>query len=99
MVQIISKTHNDFDPQKRKKFEVKMRLHSGMIEKAIFIDNEMLDWTLDISSYLECRKMGTEYKHAAQQDIEKHFIDSVSDFLNRKVTIDEIKAAIKIGWI
>ena len=36
MVQIISKTHNDFDPQKRKKFEVKMRLHSGMIEKAIF---------------------------------------------------------------
>ena len=99
MVQIISKTHNDFDPQKRKKFEVKMRLHSGMIEKAIFIDNEMLDWTIDISSYLECKKMGIEYKHAAQQDIEKHFIDSVSDFLNRKVTIDEIKAAIKIGWI
>lgn len=99
MVQIISKIHTNFDPEKKKKFEVKMCLDSGMIQKAIFIDNQMLDWTMDITSFLECCKMGPEYKFAAQQDIEKHFIESVSDFLGRKVTIDEIKAAIKTGWI
>lgn len=99
MVQIISKIHHNFDPEKRKKFEVKMRLDRGFIEKAIFIDNEMLDWNMDISSYVECCKMGPSFKYAAQQDIEKHFVESVSDFLGRKVTIDEIKAAIKSGWI
>ena len=28
-----------------------------------------------------------------------YFMFTFPDFLNRKVTIDEIKAAIKIGWI
>ena len=83
-----------------KTFEVKMMKHpSGAIEKAIFIDSKLLDWSIDLSSYFEACKMGFEYQRAVQQDIEKHFISSVSDFLSRKVTMEEIKQATKTGWI
>lgn len=86
--------------QPMKRFEVRMRSHSdGGIEKAIFIDNEKLDWTIDVSSYLEARKMGMQYKLAVQEDIARHFISSVGEFLGRYVTIAEIKIAIKTGWI
>ena len=84
----------------KKKFEVKMRKNSdGSIEKAIFIDDEMLDWSIDMNSYLEACRMGFMYQREAQRDIERHFIDSVSDFLGRKVTMDDIKNAIKTGLI
>lgn len=84
----------------KKKFEVKMKKgDNDTIEKAIFIDDELLDWSIDMSSYMEAMKMGPKYRRAIQQDIEKHFIDSVSDFLGRKVSMAEIKEAIKTGWI
>lgn len=84
----------------KKKFEVKMRSDgSGGIEKAIFINNEMLDWQIDTNSFVDAMKMGPQYVRAVQQSIEKHFIESVSDFLGRKVTMLEIKQAIETGWI
>jgi hypothetical protein len=83
-----------------KTFEVKMCKHpNGTIEKAIFIDGEMLDWSIDMNSYLEAVKMGFAYQREAQKSIEKHFQESVSDFLERRVTIEEIKQATKTGWI
>lgn len=83
-----------------KSFEVKMCKHAnGSIEKAIFIDGEMLDWSIDIGAYMEAVKMGLMYQREAQKDIERHFVASVSDFLNRKVTVEEIKKATKTGWI
>jgi len=39
------------------------------------------------------------YKKAVQADIVKHFVDSVSDFLGRKVTMKEVNEATKRGWI
>lgn len=84
----------------KKRFEVKMRpAKGGGIEKAIFIDGEMLDWQIDMSSYMEAMKMGFHFRREIQRDIEKHFIESVSDFLGRNVTMEEIKEAIKTGWI
>jgi len=81
-------------------FETKMRKRSdGTIEKAIFIDNELLDWSVDISSLAEAAKMGQKFYRAAQKDIEKHFTDSVSEFIGRKVDASDIKHAIKTGWI
>ena len=81
-------------------FEVKMRKGKrDTVEKAIFIDGELLDWSIDVSSFMEAAKMGPKFKLAAQKDIEKHFTESVSEVLGRKVTTDEIKAAIKTGWI
>jgi len=77
-----------------------MRMHSnGSIEKQIFIDGEMLDWSVDSSSFLEAQKMGPQFALAVQRDIAKHFIESVSEVLGRKVTMDEIKEAIRTGWI
>ena len=84
----------------KKRFEVRMRQHpNGELEKAIFIGDDKLDWTIDVSSYMEACKMGMQYKLAVQDDIAKHFIKSVGEFLGRYVTIEEIKAAIKTGWI
>jgi hypothetical protein len=88
------------EPLRKKSFEVKMRKgKNGTIEKAIFIDDELLDWSIDMSAYIDARKMGSKYQKALQVSIEDHFIDAVSDTLGRKVTINEIKEAIKTGWI
>ena len=88
------------EEQGKKKFEVMMRGgNNGTIEKAIFINGELLDWKIDMSQFMEAMQMGPKYYRAIQQSIEIHFIDSVSDFLGRKVTMDEIKKAIETGWI
>lgn len=76
-----------------------MRGNAGALEKAIFIDGELLDWQIDMNSYVEACKMGMHFQREAQKSIEKHFVDSVSDTLGRKVTMEEIKVAIKTGWI
>lgn len=84
----------------RKRFQVKMRQgNNGSIKKAIFIDGELLDWSVDVSSLIEAFKMGPDIFRAAQLDIEKHFVASVSEVVGRHVTSDEIKTAIKTGWI
>jgi hypothetical protein len=87
------------DESPKLKFEVKMRKNKGGIEKAIFIGGELLDWSVDASSLMEAAKMGDKFYRAAQRDIEKHFVESVSEFIGRKVTPEEIKEAIKTGWI
>lgn len=86
--------------ENKKKFEVKMRAaKGGGIEKAIFIDDELLDWQIDLNSYADAMKMGPQYVREIQKSIEDHFTEAVSDTLGRKVTILEIKEAIKTGWI
>ena len=82
-----------------KTFEIKMRKRSGTIEKAIFIDGEAIDWSVDISSLMEAYIMGTKYERADQKDISKHFVESVSEVLGRKVTTQDIKRATTTGWI
>ena len=90
-------TLSDGTPMLR--FEVKMRPNRGGIEKAIFIDGELLDWSVDVSSLMEAAKMGPKFYRAAQRDIEKHFVDSVSEFVGRKLTAQDIKNATIDGWI
>jgi hypothetical protein len=83
-----------------KRFEVMMRMHpNGEIEKKIFIDGQMMDYSIDVHAFREACKMGLQYKLAVQRDIAKHFIDCVSDMVGRKVTIEELKQAMKTGWI
>lgn len=83
-----------------KRFEVKMRKgKNDVVEKAIFIDGEVLDWSVDISSLMEARAMGPEFFKAAQKDIEKHFTDAVGEVVGRYVTADDIKQATIDGWI
>jgi len=87
-------------PEGKTRFEVKMRpAKGGGIEKAIFIDGELLDWQIDMNSYMDAMQMGPMYRREIQRNIEEHFIEAVSDTLGRKVTMEEIKVAIKDGWI
>lgn len=84
----------------KKKFEVKIRSDgSGGVEKAIFIGGEMLDWQVDINSLTDAMKMGPKFFKAVQRSIEEHFVESVSDFIGKKVTAQDIKKAIETGWI
>lgn len=87
----------------KSKFEVKMRFLGSDpkdgIEKAVFIDGKKLDFTIDVFRFLDSKFMGYEYVIEEQKKIEKEFIKSVSEFLGRQVTIQEIKKAIIEGWI
>lgn len=90
----------DFIPEGRKKFETRVKIHSnGSVEKEIYIDNELLDWSIDISSYMEARKMGLMYQNAVKRSIAEHFTDAVSDLVGRKVTMKEILEATQKGYI
>lgn len=90
--------------QPKLKFEVKMRplgpdpTKDG-VEKAVFIDGKKLDFTIDVVRFLEAKSKGYNFLIEEQKKIEKEFIKSVSDFLGRKVTVDEIKKATLEGWI
>jgi hypothetical protein len=84
----------------KKRFEVRYRVHpDGWQEKAVFIDGEKLDYSIDISEYREAVSMGPHMKLAVQKDIERHFTECVSEVLGRYVTLDDIKEAITTGWI
>jgi hypothetical protein len=86
--------------QPKKRFEVKFRQHpDGFVEKDVFIDGERLDYSINLSDYFEAAKMGAQFKKAVQEDIVRHFTESVSEFLGRRVTIKDIENAIKTGWI
>jgi hypothetical protein len=86
------------------KFEVKMRVlgpdpKKDGVEKAVFIDDKQLDFKIDVLRFLESKSKGINYLIEEQKKIEKEFVDSVSEFLGRKVKIQEIKKAIIEGWI
>lgn len=82
------------------KFEIKKYLdEKSMVSKGIFIDSKLFDWGIDEDSYAEAIKMGPKYVRAINEDIEKHFIDSLSEFMNRDVTRKEVDEATKTGWI
>ena len=88
------------DGKPKVSFKTMMNKRSdGTIEKAIFIDETKLDWSVDASSLMEAARMGPHFFKEVQKDVEKHFVESVSEFINRKVTPGEIKDAIKSGWI
>ena len=92
----------DFKPENLglKRFEVRTRpAKGGGIENAIFIGGELLDWTVDLNTMMEAAKLGPHFLREVQKDIERHFAESVSDFIGRKVTVDDIKKATQTGWI
>lgn len=81
-------------------FETRVMQHpNGSLERTIFIDGVMLDYSVDISSLHEAMKMGPQYAEAVKADIVRHFCSCVSDMVGRKVTYDEIIQATKNGYI
>lgn len=88
------------DEFKKVPFQTRILRHpNGSLERKIFINGEILDWSVDISSFQEAQKMGSMYQRAIKADIAKHFTESVSEVLGRKVTMEQILEATKTGWI
>jgi len=88
------------DGTSKVRFEVKMWQRSdGTMEKAVFIGGQQLDWSLDLSSLMEARQMGPKFFREMQKDIIRHYAESVSEFLGRRFTIEEIQVAIQTGWL
>jgi hypothetical protein len=83
------------DGKDKKKFEIK----TNGKEKAIFINGEIFDWKADPKSISDAMRMGPEYMKAAQKDIQKHFLDSLSEIVGRQLTAIDIARASKEGWI
>lgn len=84
---------------KKKKFEIKINRSVKPHKKAIFLDDELFDWEVDQESLEKAWEMGPEFLKAAQQDIQKHFLESLSDFLGRPVTAMQVAVASQTGWI
>ena len=43
--------------------------------------------------------MGPKFMQSVKMDIVRHFLQSVSEFLNRKVSVEELNEAKKNGYI
>ena len=86
---------------KLKKFEWMHRVkEDGKKQNAIFIDGELFDWEIDPQSLESVLESGDPILiRVAQQDIEKHFLESLSEFVGRKITQKDIAKAEKTGWI
>jgi len=83
----------------QKKFEVKFKKLGDKVVKAIFIDGVMLDYSVDVEALKKISELGPEYKRAALLDIEKHFIECVSEMVGRELTPQEVDKAFRVGWI
>lgn len=83
----------------KKRFEVRTIMKDGGLQNAVFIDDELLDWAVDMESLREAMKMGPKYFNEIQKDIARHYVDSVSEVLGRQVTAKDIDDARKTGWI
>lgn len=87
-------------PEGKKSFEV--RIHKdekGNLKQGIFIDGQLLDWSVDLHDLLEAKKMGPKFAKSVEIDIIRHFLQSASDFLGRKLSVEEINEAKKNGYI
>ena len=83
------------DGKPMKKFEIRRHDNKNMI----FIDNEHFDWEVDKQSLEYMRKLGPQYLLVAERDIQKHFLESMSEFVGREITIRDIAFATQKGWI
>ena len=83
----------------KKRFEVKFQKVGNKTVKAVFVDDVMLDYSVDVEKLKEISALGFEYRKAALLDIEKHFVDCVSEMVGRHVTYQEVLNAFKTGWI
>lgn len=81
-------------------FEEKNYFDGQFVKEGIFVDGELFDWEVDQQEVEEAmRTMGPEYHRAIMNDIFSHFMNSLSEFMGRKVTPEEVNEARKTGWI
>jgi hypothetical protein len=94
------------------KFEVKPFLDDQQrFVKGIFIDDKYFDWGVDEGNLKEARERaaklskdispqaGNAYLQSIKDSIQKHFLESLSEFMGRIVTESEVNEATKTGFI
>ena len=62
----------------------------------------MFDWGIEEEALQEAKKFAGEdasIKKAIHGDIKKFFLDSLSEFLGREVTLKEVNEAVESGYI
>lgn len=85
-------------PEGKKSFKIGYVHHpNGSFEKQIMIDGIIMDYSIDISAYIEAHRMGLARQ--IKQDIAKHFLKCVSEMVGRHVTAQEVMMAEKNGYI
>lgn len=86
--------------QDKKKFEVRLeRLPDKFFQKNIYIDGELFDWSIDEESFEWAKKQGPEFFEVVKKDIANHFLESLSEMVGRKITLEDFNQALKTGWI
>jgi len=86
---------------KKKKYEWMHKVkEDGSKENALFIDGELFDWEVDKKSIARVMQSRDVFLiKAVQQDIANHFLESLSEFVGRKLTKEDLDEAEKTGWI
>jgi hypothetical protein len=91
-------TPNSKEKEKGKiPFEVRLVPKNGTYYKEIFIGGEKLDFSIDVNDY----RIGVQkgYGLEVKKSIVNYFCHAVSDCVGRKITVDDIIAAQKSGYI
>lgn len=82
-------------------FEEKAYLNDDGIHmsKGIFVDGTLFDWGVDEEDYKQALAMGPKYRKMMEESIAQHFIESFSEFLSRRITLEDVDEARRTGWI
>lgn len=70
--------------------------------KMIAVDNEVFDWGVDENDFKSAKltiKDDPMMKEVFLGDIQKHFVNCFSEFIGKKVTLNEINQALINGKI
>ena len=69
-------------------------------QNVIFADNTLFDWRIDEDAIDEIKNISDDKDLENVHDsIRSFFIESLSYFLQKKVTIKEVLEALKLGYI
>lgn len=74
----------------------------GETQRAIFVDGELFDWGIDPKELKKATRFAQDdasIKKAIHGDVQKFFVDSFCEFVDKKMTLKEINDAIESGTI
>lgn len=87
--------------KKKKKYQWMHRVNEdGTKQNALFIDEELFDFEVDqtaLAHVFESRDI--HLIRAVQKDIENYFLESLSEFVGKEITKEDLEEAEKTGWI
>jgi serine phosphatase RsbU (regulator of sigma subunit) len=86
---------------KKMRFEVKTHFDqiAGVHKRDVFVNSKLFEYEIDQESLQKAKQMGGAYYAAAQRDIHEHFLISLSDFVGREITAQDLMTAIETGWL